>query len=57
MTIIAKGISWRPSDTCGGYRGRLRTAKLTVIATGIGCERNSGRLMTISLAVIPTGVG
>ena len=61
MAVIATGISWRPSKSCDGYRGRLRTSKLAVIAKAedhqAGCERNSGRPRTISLAVISTGVG
>ena len=36
MAIIATGISWRPSENCDGYRGRLKTSKMAVIATGQG---------------------
>ena len=36
MAIIATGISWRPSDTCDGYSGRLMTISLAVIPTGVG---------------------
>ena len=36
MAITTTGISWHPSDTCDGYRGRLKTSELAVIATGIG---------------------
>ena len=49
MAIIATGISWRPSENCDGYRGRLRTS--------VGCDRNRDRLRITRLAVSETVVG